>query len=50
MIPEMEGSVVSATVKKLKATSVKLLGDNDKEIELTASQKSQYMTYCQMFL
>lgn len=50
MIPVMEGSVVTATVKNLKASGIRLLGDSEQEIELTASQKSQYMTYCQMFL
>lgn len=50
MIPIMEGSTITASLKNIKVSDIKLIGDSKKEITLTASQKDQYLTYAQMFV
>lgn len=48
MKPVMEESVLTADLSNIKATGIQLIGDID--ITLTADQKTQYLTYAQMFL
>lgn len=50
MTPVMQDSVLTAELKNIKATGIQLIGDSSQEISLSDDQKTQYLSYAQMFL
>lgn len=50
LTPFIDGSLLKASLKKTSASAIRLYGDSDKEMTLTAAQQQQYLTMASLFM
>lgn len=49
LFPYVDGKYLKASLKKVSASAIRLLGKDDKEITLTPAQQKQYLTMAALF-